>query len=136
MNGGLRHRLRVQLRWRDMDRLGHLNQAVYHEILAEARIGLLTDLARRCGGDAAFVGWVVARVELDYHGEVRKDHAEIDVLARVGRVGTTSVGLDYDIVLPDGTIAASASTILVAWDPASRRKRTITDAERLALIGS
>src|SRR5579884_1126980 len=33
----LEQRIPVQLRWRDMDMLGHLNQSVYHELLEEGR---------------------------------------------------------------------------------------------------
>lgn len=130
---GREHRSRIQLRWRDMDRLGHLNQAVYHDLLAEARLELLTGLARLTASDEAFEGWVVARVELDYHAEVRRDHGEVEIIARVGRLGDSSLKIDYDIALPDGTLAASGSTVLVAWDLLQRRKRRISDAERAAL---
>jgi acyl-CoA thioester hydrolase len=130
---GKEHRYRVQLRWQDLDRLGHVNQRVYHDLLAEARLELLSDLARVAGIDDAFRSWVVVRVELDHHAEVRKDHGAVEVVARVGRVGTSSLRIDYDIELPDGTIAASASTVLVAWDLVKRRKREITEAERTGL---
>lgn len=130
---GREHRSRIQLRWRDMDRLGHLNQAVYHDLLAEARLELLTGLAGLTASDEAFEGWVVARVELDYHAEVRRDHGEVEIIARVGRLGDSSLKIDYDIALPDGTLAASGSTVLVAWDLLQRRKRRISDAERAAL---
>ena len=116
-----------------MDRLGHLNQAVYHDLLAEARLELLTGLAGLTESDEAFEGWVVARVELDYLAEVRRDHGEVEIIARVGRLGNSSLQIDYDIALPDGTLAASGSTVLVAWDLLQRRKRRISDAERAAL---
>jgi acyl-CoA thioester hydrolase len=127
------YRTRVPLRWRDVDRLGHLNQAVYHELLAEARMGLLSGIVPRPDGDEAFGTWVVVRVELDHHAEVRKEHGDVDVVARLGRLGTSSLRLDYNIVLQDGTLAASGSTVLVAWDPVLRRKRPITGPERAAL---
>jgi acyl-CoA thioester hydrolase len=133
MASGLEYRSRALLRWGDIDRLGHLNQAVYHELLAEARMGLLTGLVSQADGDEAFHGWVLARVELNYYAEVRRDHGELQIVARVGHVGTSSLRLDYDVALPDGTVAASGSTVLVAWDPATRGKRLITHAERAAL---
>jgi acyl-CoA thioester hydrolase len=133
MDGGHEYRLRMQVRWRDIDRLGHLNQSVYHEFLEEARAGLMTDLVRRFGGGERGA-WVVVRVELDYRAEVRKDHGEVDVVARIGHVGTTSIRVDHEIVLPDGTIAATGSTVLVAWDREARGKRAVTDAERAALL--
>jgi acyl-CoA thioester hydrolase len=129
------YRMRVQLRWRDIDRLGHLNQSVYHEFLEEARAALVMDLVRRAGEAGPVGAWVVVRVELDYHAEVRYDHGDVEVLARVGHVGGSSLRLDHEVVRPDGTVAASGSTVLVAWDSAARRRRPITEAERAALTG-
>lgn len=133
MAGGLEHTVRVQLRWRDMDMLGHLNQSVYHELLEEGRIALIVDLMGRVGGERVEGGYVVAHVDLDYHAEVRKDHEEVDVVVRVARVGTSSIELDHELRLPDGRLAASGKSILVAWDLAARTKRALSDAERTAL---
>ena len=133
MSGPLEHVIRVQVRHRDIDRLGHLNQAVYHEFLEEARAGLVTELMRRAGSNEQRGAWVVVRIELDYHSEVRKDHGEVAVAARVAAVGTSSMRIDHEILLPDGTVAASGATVVVAWDRAARRKRPISPAERAAL---
>ena len=123
-------RVRIEIRWRDLDMLGHLNQAVYHELLEEGRAGLFERLGRI--GDFAFV---LARVELDYRHEVRRDHGHVDVVARPVAVGRSSVTVAHDVVLPDGTIAASGQSVLVAWDPAGRGARPLTDGERGALGG-
>jgi acyl-CoA thioester hydrolase len=132
MSSAPEHRIRVQLRWRDMDMLGHLNQAVYHELLEEGRIALMSDVMRRGGNTQLPGGYVLAHVDLDYHSEVRKDHGEVEVVVRVGHVGNSSVRLDHEVKLPDGTLAASGTSVLVAWDPAARGKRTLSDAERAA----
>jgi acyl-CoA thioester hydrolase len=129
----LEHSVRVQLRWRDMDMLGHLNQSVYHELLEEGRAALVTEIIRRVGDHHPHGTYVLVHVDLDYHAEVRKDHGEVEIVVRVGRVGTTSLRLEHEIKLPDGTLAASGETVMVAWDPATRGKRALTDAERAAL---
>jgi acyl-CoA thioester hydrolase len=116
-----------------MDMLGHLNQSVYHELLEEGRAALITELARRAGGGQGHGAFVLAHVDLDYHREVRKDHGEVQVAVRVQRVGTASLTLHHEVRLPDGVVAASGTTVLVAWDPAARGKRPLTDAERAAL---
>jgi acyl-CoA thioester hydrolase len=121
-------RVTIGLRWRDMDMLGHLNQAVYHELLEEGRGALFLSL----DGAASFP-FVLVRVELDYRNEVRKDHGSVDVVTRVERVGSKSVTLSHDVVLPDGAIAASGRSVLVAWDPHARSSRELTDGERAAL---
>jgi acyl-CoA thioester hydrolase len=116
-----------------MDMLGHLNQSVYHELLEEGRAALMTDFIRRTGSDHAHGAFVLVHIELDYHTEVRKDHGEVEIVVSVARVGTSSFDLEHELRLPDGRVAASGKTVLVAWNPAIRGKRALTDAERAAL---
>ena len=120
----LEHTTRVVLRWRDMDMLGHLNQAVYHELLEEARGGVLLSLSETAGLDQHH-NWVLARVELDYRREVRKDHGHVDIVVRVGRVGRRSMTLEHDVVLPDGTVAATGTSVLVGWDQEARERAAL-----------
>jgi acyl-CoA thioester hydrolase len=130
---GFEQTVRVQLRWRDIDMLGHLNQSVYHEMLEEGRIALMAEIMRRVGRDHSHGGFVVAHVDLDHHAEVRKDHEEVDVVVRLAHVGTSSIVLEQEVRLPDGTLAASGKCVLVGWDPATRGKRALTERERAAL---
>jgi acyl-CoA thioester hydrolase len=116
-----------------MDMLGHLNQSVYHELLEEGRVALIAELMRRAGDERALGGYVMVHVHLDYHAEVRKDHGEVEIVARVGRVGTSSVELEHEVKLPDGRLAASGKSVLVGWDPATRAKRPLSERERAAL---
>ena len=116
-----------------MDMLGHLNQSVYHELLEEGRAALMAEIARRAGDGRESGGFVVVHVDLDYHAEVRKDDGEVEVVVRVARVGTASLGLEHEVRLPDGRVAASGTTVLVAWDPRTRGKRVLTQGERAAL---
>ena len=94
-------RVTVGLRWRDLDMLGHLNQAVYHELLEEGRAALFHQL----GG----MPFVIARVELDYRREVRKDHGAVDVVTWVESIGRKSIVAGQSILLPDDTVAAEAA---------------------------
>ena len=121
-------RIDIDLRWRDMDMLGHLNQAVYHELLEEGRAALFMSL----DGAMAFP-FVLVRVELDYRNEVRKDHGSVAVAARIERVGSKSVTLAHEVVRADGVVAAEGRSVLVAWDPRARGSRTLSDGERAAL---
>ena len=132
MSTALEQRIPVQLRWRDIDQLGHLNQAVYHELLEEGRAALMWELMRRAADDARGA-YVLAHVDLDYHTEVRKDHGEVEVVIGVAAVGRSSFRLRHELRLPDGTVAASGETVMVAWDPVTRGKRELTDGERAAL---
>jgi acyl-CoA thioester hydrolase len=116
-----------------MDMLGHLNQSVYHELLEEARAALMTDIIRRVGVNHTHGSFVLAHVDLDYHAEVCKDHGEIEVVVRLARVGRSSLQLEHEVRLPNGVLAASGQTVLVAWDPHKRSKRMLSQAELAAL---
>jgi acyl-CoA thioester hydrolase len=120
--------VRIALRWRDMDMLGHLNQAVYHELLEEGRGALLASL-----GSAGQFPFVLARVELDYRHEVRHRDGHVDVRTFVERVGRTSITVGQELTLTDGTVAASGRSVLVAWDAQQRRARELSAPERTAL---
>lgn len=118
-----------------MDMLGHLNQSVYHELIEEGRIAVIADLMQRAGEQQTQGGFVLAHVDLDYHAEVRKDHGQVDIVVRVTRVGSSSIELEHEVKLPDGRLAASGKSVLVAWDLAARTKRPLSDGERAALTG-
>jgi acyl-CoA thioester hydrolase len=120
--------IRIVLRWRDMDMLGHVNQAVYHELLEEGRGALLASL-----DDVGSFPFVLARVELDYRHEVRHADGHVDVRTFVQRVGRTSITVGQELTLPDGTLAAAGVSVLVAWDRQGRSARALSDAERTAL---
>src|SRR4051794_19537624 len=122
-------RVRITLRWRDMDELLHLNQSVYHELLEEGRMALLEEFLTE---DRSFV---LARVELDHLREVRRDDGEVEVVVRVTRLGRSSLEVEHDLLRVDGEIAATGRSVLVGWDMRERRKRELTDAERAALGG-
>ena len=121
-------RVRITLRWRDMDELGHLNQSVYHELLEEGRAALLEAMV------SDTESYVIARVELDHHREVLRTDGTVDVVVRVARLGRSSIEVEHDVVRADGTLAASGRSILVRWDLRERRSRPLTDTER-ALLG-
>jgi acyl-CoA thioester hydrolase len=133
VSSSLEQRVSVQLRWRDMDMLGHLNQSVYHELLEEGRAAVIWELMHRAGSNNVHGSYVLAHVDLDYHAEVRKDHGAVEIVVRVAHVGTSSFRLHHEVRLPDGTVAASGETVMVAWDPRTRAKRPLSEAEVSAL---
>jgi acyl-CoA thioester hydrolase len=117
----------ITLRWRDMDMQGHVHQAVYHEFLDAGRSELLLRLA------GENFPWVVAHVDLDYRHEVRLDAGTVDVVSWVEKVGVKSVAVGQEVRRPDGIVAASGRSVLVAWEADARVSRPLSDRERDAL---
>ena len=120
---------RIQTRWPDFDALGHLNHAVYHVYLDEAR----DEALRNTVGD--FNAWpnVVVHASIDYRREIALGVREIVVRTRITEVGRSSVRFEQTIVTPDGELAAEAEAVLVAWNPETRRSRELTQEERQRL---
>jgi acyl-CoA thioester hydrolase len=120
---------RIQTRWPDFDALGHLNHAVYHVYLDEAR----DEVLRNTVGD--FDAWpnVVVHASIDYRREVALGVREIIVKTQIAEVGRSSVRFEQAIVTLEGELAAEAEAVLVAWNPETRRSREITPAERQRL---
>ena len=120
-------RVRIPIRWRDLDLLGHVNQSVYHELLEEGRGALFARLQEN-----AFP-FVLVHVEVDYRAEVRRDHEWVEIVTRVGRVGGKSLTVEERIERSDGVVATEGRSVLVAWDPQARTSRALSAGERAAL---
>jgi YbgC/YbaW family acyl-CoA thioester hydrolase len=123
--------LRIPTRWTDFDALGHLTHAAYPVFLDEARDAFLTTAV------GPFADWpnVIAHLSLDYRHEMRHPAPEVIVRTSVEQVGTSSITFSQEVLAPDGETAATARSVVVAWDPETRAARPITDAERESLGG-
>ena len=124
------HELRIAIRWRDVDALRHVNNAVYATYLEECRDGWL---ARALGDDASLWDYVLARVAIDFRNEVSLGEEAVLARATLVRIGTSSLTLREEIRKLDGTLAAEAESVIVARDPETGRSRPLTAAERAAL---
>jgi acyl-CoA thioester hydrolase len=123
-------RTELQLRHRDIDALGHVNQAVFHELLEELRAAFF----KATLPDLPFTGYVLAHAELDYRHEVRIEDRYLVGECRVAELGRSRVELENRLLLPDGTVAVEGRAVLVAWDEETRRARELTESEREALL--
>lgn len=113
----------VDVRWRDVDALGHVNHAVFLTYLEEGRDAFFA-LAL---GDPVYV---VARLEIDLRAEVRYEHRRVLVRIGVERLGTTSVTTRETLHSAAGEVAAAARVVSVRWDRAQRKPVPFTGAQR------
>ena len=117
----------VDVRWRDVDALGHVNHAVFLTYLEEGRDAFYS---RVLGGDPIYV---VVRIELDLRAEVRYSDRRVTVHIEPERLGTTSLTTRETILTPSGDVAAEARVVSVRWDAARRTPVPFTEAERAQL---
>ena len=93
---------RIEIRWRDLDGFGHVNNSTYLTYLEEARDQYLTDLL---GETVHRV--VIRRIEIDFVSGLTQGDDLVDVEVRLTGIGTSSVTLDERIVsTADGRVAA------------------------------
>jgi acyl-CoA thioester hydrolase len=121
---GARIEHQVAVRWRDVDALEHVNNAVFLTYLEEGRDAFF---AQVLSSDPIYV---VVRIELDLRAEVRYPDRRVTVRIEAERLGTTSLTTRETIVTPSGEVAAEARVVSVRWDAGLRKPVPFTEAER------
>jgi acyl-CoA thioester hydrolase len=117
----------VDVRWRDVDALDHVNNAVFLTYLEEGRDAFFAQVV---GSDPIYV---VVRIELDLRAEVRYTDRRVTVRVEAERLGTTSLTTRETIRTPSGEVAAEARVVSVRWDPDLREPVPFSAAERARL---
>jgi acyl-CoA thioester hydrolase len=121
------HEKEIEIRWRDCDPYGHVNHAVFLTYLEEVRDEWLIGAV---GDDA--LGYVVARVEIDYRRELTQRDDTVVARIELDSLGTSSVRTMEALLAGNGEIAAEAKAVLVACDE-QHRPRPLTGEERAVL---
>jgi acyl-CoA thioester hydrolase len=117
----------VDVRWRDIDALEHVNHAVFLTYLEEARDAFY---AQMIGSEPIYV---VVRLEVNLRAEVRYPDRRVTVRVEVVQLGTTSLTTRETILTPSGEVAADARVVTVRWDADSHKPVPFTEAERARL---
>ena len=123
MSGG--HR--VQVRWRDLDALGHVNHTVVLTYLEEGRDAWLERHGIRRDE------YVVGRCTVTFNREIDPAVRAVTVHCAVGELGRSSLTTHERIVDEAGKTVVEAQFELVLWDRDQRGSRPITDEERASL---
>ena len=124
---------RLTVRWRDRDPLGHVNFVVFLTYLEE---GLNAWLGKVLGPGFDPKQYVVARVELDFLGEIPGDAAYVETHHSVKDVGRSSVTFDESLCVADGATVAEGRVVIVMWDPDLHHHRLLSSQEHDALVGA
>ena len=117
----------VDVRWRDVDALGHVNHAVFLTYLEEGRDAFF---AQTLASDPIYV---VVRLEVDLRAEVRYPDRRVTVRIEVERLGTTSLTTRETIITPANEVVAEARVVTVRWDSGQRKPVPFSEAERARL---
>jgi len=122
----------IQVRFRDTDGLAHVNNAVYLSYLELARMHYWKALTG--SDDFTKVGFIVARVEIDYRSPVLA-HEAVEVLTRVSELRRSSFVMEYRLIeKASGRLVAEAKTVQVCYDYAAKKVKRADPAMRERIL--
>ncbi|NPA26742.1 MAG: acyl-CoA thioesterase [Chloroflexi bacterium] len=121
----------VQVRYGDLDTLGHANNAVY---LSYLEMGRVAYLRQRLGvAHPRGFAFVVARVEIDYLRPAHLGDLLVVALKPV-HIGRSSFTFGYCLIHgQEGHTVAQARSVQVYWDAAQGRAHPLPETWRSAL---
>lgn len=129
---GFRFRFPVEVRFRDLDALGHVNNAVFLTYLESARIAYWLELVGRDRLEG--IEMILARVEIDYRSPAYY-RDQLDVGVRIATLRRSSFSMAFRIVERSGPrLVAEGSKVLVHYDYAAGRSSPVPDALRRRML--
>ena len=107
----------LPVQFRDIDVMGHVNNATYLQYMETARV----ELARKLGQvrEGFRPDFIIASARVEFKKPIR-DERQITVSVWVSRIGNRSWNLDYSIHGPRGIQYAVGRTTQVAYDYKTR----------------
>ena len=124
-----RHRTPIQVRFRDTDAFGHVNNAVFFTYIELARVRYLIDVL---GLEEPFerMPLILARVELDFRSPIMFGE-NVEVETQVDRIGRSSIGMSHRLTAgADGRLVGESQSVLVTYDYAAARPIPVPDEWR------
>jgi len=118
----------LNVRVRDIDFMGHVNNAVYATYLEEARVDYFSDVL---GVPLSDIDSVLAHVEIDYRRPITVED-DLTIALGVPEIGESSLPMEYE-VRAGGDVAATAETVQVTVDPTTTETRPIADRVRKSI---
>ena len=122
----------IQVRFRDLDGFGHINNAVYHTYIETCRTHWLDD-ALKCEifQTGKPIPLILARTEMDFVQQAYL-HDKISVETYVSHIGEKSFHQKYEIKTPNHTVAV-AKAVLVWFDFETNSSMRIPNDKKLLI---
>ena len=116
------YRLTDNVRFGDLDPNQHVNNAVYATYFETGRVTLMKD--RGYGLMPEGLAWIMVRLDIHFRAELHWP-GTIELGLGVSKFGRTSVTFDQ-VVFSDGRCVASAQSVTVLIDEATRKPTPLT----------
>jgi acyl-CoA thioester hydrolase len=128
-----KYRTNIEMRFADLDMMGHVNNAVYFTYM---EIGRTKYWKQAINWDWRTTGVIIRQASIDYIAPIFLDDT-VNMYIRTSRIGNTSFDLEYLIVkIVNGKeiTCSTGKTVCVAFDYNSKKSATIPDKERNKMI--
>ena len=114
----------IEVRWRDVDAFGHVNNAVFFTYLEMGRTAYYEAALKAFDIDQ--IDFMVVSAKCDYLSEVKKGD-KIELGIRIPAIGNTSFDFEYELhSATDGKLLARGFTTQVLYDYKARAKKPIS----------
>ena len=125
---------RLDVRFRDCDPMGHVNNAVYLTYLEQTRFAHWRSVWGRGAPQlpAGMPGVILAHIECDYRRPASYGEA-LEIRLRVAAIGRTSFRYEYEVVDGHGRAVLDAKSVQVMYDYTEGRPVPIPPDIRKAL---
>jgi acyl-CoA thioester hydrolase len=128
----LRHRTPIQVRFRDTDAFGHVNNAVFFTYIELARVRYLLDVLQPAQPFDR-LPLILARVELDFRSAIMFGE-EVEVTTQVDRIGRSSIAMSHRMTAgPDRRLVGEAQSVLVTYDYEVSKPMPVPDDWRMSI---
>jgi acyl-CoA thioester hydrolase len=118
----------VEVRWRDLDPMGHVNNAVYFSYLEQARTHYLQELGV-VPDDPFAIGIILAEASCQFKAPLALKE-RVTIYARVSELRNSSFTFEYQMKGDGGRLAATARSVQVCYDYKAQRSIPIPDRWR------
>jgi len=131
---GYRYHTFLQIRYGDLDTLGHVNNSRFLTYLEQARVTYFQE-RQMWDGQLSSTGLIVAKITVDYKLPLRVEDGGVDVWTRVARLGNKSFTMDHIIARQaDAAVAGTSEIVIVAYDYDADQTIAIPQAWRDVII--
>ncbi|ELZ39358.1 thioesterase superfamily protein [Halorubrum californiense DSM 19288] len=119
----------IDVRFRDIDAMGHVNNAVYATYIEQARTRYFGEVL---GADLSGTSTVLASISIDFRRPVELGDGEVTVTVDVADLGRSSATMAHEVRVGDA-VAATAEATLVSLDPDTGEPVPIPEDHRAAM---
>ena len=116
------HRIVEAIRFSDLDRQNHVNNAVFATFFESGRVVLLYN--EEYGLMTPGASFVLAHLSIDFLGEIRWP-GEVEIGTAIAAIGNSSLRVNQALFV-EGVCVATAENTLVMVDKATRKPRPFT----------